>query len=390
LGTLLNRALADPGLGPGAGLRVLDVATGATLFDRAATSAVPHASTAKLLTAVAALRVLGPDRTLVTRAVRAGNTVVLVGGGDPTLASPRSVPHYPPAARLVDLAARTAAKLGAGAKVSVAVDDFLFTGPRTGYGWKPNYLPDGDIAPVSALELDGARLRPDDNPKTPDPRAADPALHAGRAFAAMLKARGITITGSVTRLRAPASAAGLARVESAPVRELVESMLARSDNDLAEALIRHLAIATKRPATFAGGAAAVMDAVADVGVDGPVLHDGSGLSTLDRATPAQLAALVATAAAPDHPELREVISGLPVAGFSGTLEKRFASAPPGRGVVRAKTGTLTGVSTLAGVVVTADGRLLAFAATAPHAPGTKRAQLALDRLLALIAGCGCR
>jgi D-alanyl-D-alanine carboxypeptidase/D-alanyl-D-alanine-endopeptidase (penicillin-binding protein 4) len=334
--------------------------------------------------------VLGPNRTLITTTVRAGDRVVLVGGGDPTLASPRSVPRYPPAARLVDLAARTAAELGPGARVSVGVDDFLFTGPRTGYGWKPNYLPDGDVAPVSALELDGARLRPDDNPKTPDPRAADPALHAGRAFAAMLKTRGVTVIGPVARVRAPASARALARVESAPVRELVESMLGRSDNDLAEALIRHIALATKRPATFAGGAAAVMAAVAEVGVDGPLLHDGSGLSTLDRATPAQLAALVATAAAPGHPELREVISGLPVAGFSGTLEKRFASAPPGRGVVRAKTGTLTGVSTLAGVVVTADGRLLAFAATAPHAPGTKPAQLALDRLLALIARCGCR
>jgi D-alanyl-D-alanine carboxypeptidase/D-alanyl-D-alanine-endopeptidase (penicillin-binding protein 4) len=369
---------------------VVDAATGKTLFDRASTVVVPPASTAKLLTAAAALTVLGPDRRLVTSVVRVGNAVVLVGGGDPTLAGPRSVPHYPAAARLVDLAARTAAALGPAARVSVAVDDSLFTGPRTGLGWKPNYLPDGDVAPVSALELDGARLRPDDDPRTPDPRASDPALHAGRAFAALLRARGVTVVGSVVRERASTTGRELASVQSAPMSELVEGMLARSDNDLAEALTRHLAIAAKRPATFESGAAAIVDAVAALGIHGPRLHDGSGLSTLDRASPAQLAEVVLTAAGSKHPELRPIISGLPVAGFSGTLSKRFASAAPARGLVRAKTGTLTGVSTLAGEVLTADGRLLVFAATAPHAPGTKRAQLALDRLLAVLAGCGCR
>ncbi|MDQ1689180.1 MAG: hypothetical protein QOK42_2155 [Frankiaceae bacterium] len=391
LGRVLARPLADPGLGPDAGLRVLDVATGATLFDRAASRAVPPASTAKLLTAAAALSVLGSERRLATTAVRVGSAVVLVGGGDPTLAGPRSVAHYPSAARLVDLAARTAAALGSAARVSVAVDDSLFTGPSTAAGWKPNYIPDGDIAPVSALELDGARLRPDDDPKTPDPRAADPALHAGRAFAAMLRARGVTVVGAVTReATSTAPRQPLASVQSAPVSELVEGMLARSDNDLAEAFIRHIAIATKRAPTFAGGAAAVVESVSALGVRGPVLHDGSGLSTLDRATPGELATLVAAAAGRRHPELSPLITGLPVAGFSGTLEKRFASAAPARGMVRAKTGTLTGVSTLAGVLVTADGRLLAFAATAPHAPGTRRAQLALDRLLAVLVGCGCR
>ncbi len=86
--------------------------------------------------------------------------------------------------------------------------------------------------------------------------------------------------------------------------------------------------------------------------------------------PAQLlAALLAAAAAPaqgpdDTEFLRPVLTGLPVAGGDGTLEDRFApgaDSSAGRGVVRAKTGTLTTASSLAGVVVDADQRLLVFA-----------------------------
>jgi D-alanyl-D-alanine carboxypeptidase/D-alanyl-D-alanine-endopeptidase (penicillin-binding protein 4) len=273
--------------------------------------------------------------------------------------------------------------------VSLAVDDSLYPGPRTAAGWKPNYVPDGDVAPVSALELDGARLKPDDNPDTPDPRAADPALHAGAVFASLLRSRGLVVAKAVRRMRAPAAAAAVSEVQSPPMSELVEGMLGRSDNDLAESLARQIARVGKQPMTFAGGAAAITAAVEQLGLGTVTLHDASGLSTLDRVAPADLAALVAAAAGPRHPELRALITGLPVAGFSGTLRKRFASAAPARGVVRAKTGTLTGVSTLSGLVVDADGRLLAFAATAPHAPGTRRSQQALDRLLAVLAGCGC-
>jgi D-alanyl-D-alanine carboxypeptidase/D-alanyl-D-alanine-endopeptidase (penicillin-binding protein 4) len=125
------------------------------------------------------------------------------------------------------------------------------------------------------------------------------------------------------------------------------------------------------------------------------LADGSGLSKNNRITPALLTAVLTLAARSDHPELHGLFSGLPVAGYSGTLKDRYRSAGPSRpgaGVVRAKTGTLTGVSAISGIVVTRDGRLLAFAVLADDVtPGGQfPAQDALDKITTTLAGCGCR
>jgi D-alanyl-D-alanine carboxypeptidase/D-alanyl-D-alanine-endopeptidase (penicillin-binding protein 4) len=119
------------------------------------------------------------------------------------------------------------------------------------------------------------------------------------------------------------------------------------------------------------------------------LRDASGLSPQDRVSPAALTALLATAV--KDPRFGPVLSGLPVGGFDGTLADRFRSGPGG-GVVRAKTGTLDGVSALAGLVRTRDGRLLAFDVTADGVRhgATARAQRALDRVATVLASCGCR
>ena len=120
--------------------------------------------------------------------------------------------------------------------------------------------------------------------------------------------------------------------------------------------------------------------------------DGSGLSHLDRVTARMLAAILAKATSPEFPELRPILSGLPVARYSGTLTDRYANPAAGgsgAGVVRAKTGTLTGVNTLAGLAVDVDGRLLAFSVVADATPKSAPAEAALDRVAAAIAGCGC-
>jgi serine-type D-Ala-D-Ala carboxypeptidase/endopeptidase (penicillin-binding protein 4) len=131
-------------------------------------------------------------------------------------------------------------------------------------------------------------------------------------------------------------------------------------------------------------------------VDKLLLADGSGLSRNDRVTPALLTDALMLAVKPDHPELRVLFPGLPVGGYSGTLRDRYrkpAGGAAAAGQVRAKTGTLSGLSAIAGVVVDADGRTLVFAVIAdavPNAGGNPSpSQEALDRLAAGLASCGC-
>ncbi len=386
-------ALADPGLGGSVAVSVVDTATGRPLYERAASTALLPASTAKLATAIAALTALPADLRLTTR-VRTGATageVVLVGGGDPTLAGPGSEESYPVPARLTDLARRVRASLGPVPVTSVLVDESLYSGDRLGPGWKPDYVTQGAVAPVGPLMIDGGRARPDRSARSPDP-----ALAAGRALAALLQPGAQVAVGRGT---AGPDAADLGAVVSPPLPLLVERMLLRSDNDVAEALARQVALAAGLPASFAGGARAV-DAtlaalLAEVGVGrGAVaLVDGSGLSRDNRLQPAALARLLARVAGGEDPRLAPLLSGLPVAGFDGTLTRRFrgADAAPAAGIVRAKTGTLDGVSALAGLLRTADGRLLAFDVTAATVPegGTLAAERALDRLATAFAACGC-
>lgn len=395
----LTRALAvglrDKALGGHVAISVLDASTGDPVLETSAREIVLPASTAKIATAVAALTALPADLRLTTRVVSgAPGEVVLVGGGDPTLSGPFTRPGYPRPASFADLVAKTKTALAGAMVRRVVVDDGLYSGPLLGPGWRPEYVTSGDVAPVMALMVDGGRtaLPPLVGPSRA-PRQGDPALAAGRALA---KALGTSV---VARGRAPEGATELASVTSAPVPQLVEQMLTRSDNDLAEALTRQVALAKGQPASFDGAAAALRTVLGDVlqsagATPGAVLlRDGSGLSRLDRVQPGAVTRLLATVAGAERSRYFPVLSGLPVAGFDGTLEKRYRKGPglPAAGVVRAKTGTLNGVSALAGLVRTRDGRLLAFDFTADAVPLglTLSSQTALDRLAAALAGCGC-
>jgi D-alanyl-D-alanine carboxypeptidase/D-alanyl-D-alanine-endopeptidase (penicillin-binding protein 4) len=148
------------------------------------------------------------------------------------------------------------------------------------------------------------------------------------------------------------------------------------------------------PASFDGAAEATRQTLAGLGIsmNGLGLVDGSGLSDNDRVSTQMLTAVLAKAASPDAPQLRAVLSGLPVAGYSGTLSERFTKANTGgaaAGMVRAKTGTLRDVNALAGVAVDKDGRLLVFALVANGTSDEMAAEAALDRIAAAIASCGC-
>ncbi|WP_137988616.1 D-alanyl-D-alanine carboxypeptidase/D-alanyl-D-alanine endopeptidase [Streptomyces vilmorinianum] len=381
LAATLVPLLADPGLGPLRTASVVDLTTGKQLYGEGATTPMTPASTIKIATSAAALSALGPDHRIPTTVAASpdGRTLTLVGGGDPTL------DH----ARLKALATDTARALkGRGvASVRLTYDTSLYQGPT-----RHPIGPNDNLAPVSPLMLDEGRL--DRSDSGPAPRTADPAGDTATAFAELLAKAGTTVQGAPAPGRAPqeAKAAPLARTYSAPLSALVERTLTHSDNDLAEALARQTALARKQPASFTGAGKAVRTELTTLGLPtaGARFADGSGLSRDNRLSAALLTGLLTRAADPARPALRPVLTGLPVGGFSGTLKGRFDSGPAlsGAGLVRAKTGTLTGVNTLAGTVVTADGRLLAFAFLAGRTPSPYTAQPALDRLSAALASQG--
>ncbi|MFC5723759.1 D-alanyl-D-alanine carboxypeptidase/D-alanyl-D-alanine-endopeptidase [Streptomyces gamaensis] len=387
LAAVLDPLLRDPALGAQAAGVVYDAATGQRLYGSGQDGAYTPASTVKLATAAAALTALGPDHRIETTAVREGDTVVLVGGGDPTLTARPANGAGPRPASLADLADATARALKADGKdhVRLAYDTSRYTGPT-----QHTIGPNDNIAPVTALMADEGRLDASDH--GPADRTADPAGDAARAFAALLRERGVSCEGEPAEGRAPAGARPLAAVSSPPLSALVERALTTSDNDIAEALARQTALASGRPASFEGAAQAVTERLRQLGLplDGARIADGSGLDRADALSPDLLARLLALAADPRRPALRPLLTGLPVAGFSGTLRGRYGDGAAGRGLVRAKTGTLTRVNTLAGTAVDADGRLLAFAFMANGTTDADGAQRALDRMASAVAACGCR
>lgn len=391
---------AAAGLGYRVSVSIIDASTGSALYRKTGGSSVLPASTMKLITAVTALSVLPAETTLRTTVVTNGTIaggvltgdLILVGGGDSTLSS-LDTSAYPAPARLSALVEAVRRRGITSVAGGIVVDAAAYTGPLLEPTWKPTYISEGSVAPVSALMVDGARSRPG---STRGARSATPDIVAGRRFATLLKARGIVVAGGVTRGAAGVDATELAAVESARVPALVERMLLRSDNDLAEALLRRAAVARGLPASFAGGAAVARQVLEKLGLDlgGVVIRDGSGLSRADRVSTDLLTAVLRLAAAPDHPELRPVLSGLPVAGFNGTLVRRYRDAPTSvaAGRVRAKTGTLNNVTTLAGTVVTESGQLLVFAASADQVPSASvtAASKLLDLAVVAVAACGCR
>ena len=388
----LARLLSDEDLGPHVMAAVSSPGTG-VLFDTRAGAVIP-ASTMKLVTSVAALEALGPEHTFLTRVVTGERPrdLVLVGGGDPYLsAEPAKRSDYPRHADVRTLARRTATELaGQGiTKVRLRFDDALFVGPTASPDWPESYTSDAVVAPIAALWTDqgakqeGFGFEP------------DPALAAARLFAKELTKAGVAVVGRPTRTTADTGSVTVASVEGAPLWQVVERVLATSDNEGAELLAHHVGIAEGFRGSFEGGIEGVRAVLARLGVPlraRDVVQDGSGLSRGNRLTSATLLGVLALGADSSHPELRTVVAGLPVAGFTGSLAYRFAKGPQaGKGRVRAKTGTLTGVHGLAGVSTDLDGNVLTFALIADRVKveDTLDARDTLDRLASALGACHC-
>lgn len=365
---------------------VIDPATGTVLANSGGTQLLIPASNLKTLTVLALLDAVGPDQRFTTTVVSAApGTIILVGGGDPYLASAPST-TYPSPPTTLELASRTASALKKQgvASVTLTYDDSLFSGPEWHPSWPGGYI--DQVTPITALMVDGG------HPKN-QPRSQQPAGDAARTFAAQLTAAGVKVTTVGGRAKAPASATTVASIESLPVAALVQNAMLHSDNTATEMLFRQVALASGQPGSFEGGEAAVKQRLTALGIwqQGAVVTDGCGLSRDNRVSAMMLGQAWRLAAT--TPRLMAMLQGLPVSGVSGTLATRFnqPETDQGRGWVHAKTGTLTHVSALSGWLITKDEHVMVFAFIVNNTDQGNdwMARKWLDLVTTRLSQCGC-
>lgn len=390
---VLNPLMASAALGK-VNASVVDPATGTQLYGRSADIMTTPASTTKLLTATAVLATRGPAYRLTTRVVAGAEPgeIVLVGGGDPTLAIDAKHQLFAGSARLDQLAAQVKAALGGQKVTRVLVDTSLFTGPTSAVGWDSDDISGGQVAPVMSLMTNDGRVGSSES------RYSNPALAAGKQFAQLLGVSAPVSSGTAPAGVASAGSAispgtQLGAVQSPPLVEVIDWMLQQSDNTIAESMGRQVALATGHPASFDGATDAIVSELADLGLpsDEADIYDASGLSRHNGIAPALLTSILALIAGGTQPDLTSIFGGLPVAGWSGTLEDRFlaTTSKAAQGRVRAKTGSLSGVNTMAGELVTKDGRLLVFAVMSNGTGDATTTRAALDSVAAKLLDCGC-
>lgn len=359
----LNTALAFDGGTFSA--QVSDAITGKTLYSKDGEEPGIPASNLKLLTSAAALKSLGAT-TRMSTTVLAGTTpgsLVLRAGGDAMLAEGESKPSAVMGhAGLETLARETAvalAKTGTAGPVTLSIDDSLFSGPALNPGWDIEDVNAGEIAPIYPMALYAGRTAPNQ----PAPRPVDSGIAVATAFAAALEKAGVATTGTITRTSTSTENV-LAKVESATVAEQVQYLLIESDNYLAEVMGRLVAVKEKQPGSAVGATKAVRSVLTGLGLslDAVTMVDNCGLALGNLISAHDLVKTVSLLLASEGTDVGQAVAGLPIAGLSGTLNGRFATAPSlsAAGVVRAKTGTLRTVSALSGYVLNAQGRLLVF------------------------------
>jgi serine-type D-Ala-D-Ala carboxypeptidase/endopeptidase (penicillin-binding protein 4) len=333
------------------------------------------ASTLKVFTANSALSVLDPNerfRTTVRATVKPLSGTLtgdlwIVGGGDPLLESSaysRTRKHAAEVTTSLDKLADDVIAAGVQRITGRIVgDDRLFDDIRILPTWKKSYVTQGEVGPMGGLIID-------DNFTQLDTRnrpiaATDVPTNAAQAFQRLLVARGVIVEGeaaSAPRTSPEAATAAphvIATIDSIPVSAIVAEMLSESDNMTAEALVKHIGLRTSGSGSTESGIAAIGRSLALTGSpessrQSVRMVDGSGLDRSDRASCAALVDMLRVN--PNGP----LIQGFAVMGESGTLKTRLKGTPAA-GKVKAKTGTLNGVSALTGLAETSDGRTVRFA-----------------------------
>ena len=365
--------------------------------DRSDSALVP-ASLMKIVTAAAALDVLGPDATYSTGVfVRsdaldsvADGTLVgdvyLVGGGDPVLNTPRfgdRIPDpvvYTDVTELADRVRQSLVSLGIRRiQGRIVGDDSRY--PHRVRDYYGEFHPDGDdpvwrysddtvnfVGPLSGLLINDGYVSYTWKTGILDRleyvRTVAPTRHAASVFDDLLEARGLVITRRPQAGTSPprSQLTSLASIESPDMGQIVARMLTRSDNTIAEMLLKEIGYRTLGSARAV--AVEVVEGVMQQTL-GPLaagieIADGSGLSRYNRLTCAAVTELLRQAG-PHSP----LVAGLAVAGRSGTLKTCGpATWPPIGGspnAVYAKTGTAHLSNSLAGLAQAPNGETVIFA-----------------------------
>jgi serine-type D-Ala-D-Ala carboxypeptidase/endopeptidase (penicillin-binding protein 4) len=360
LSTTLSRAMR--GAGGASGAYVLNATKGTVVFQKRATRPRILASNTKLFTASAVLAQLGPDATLPTQLESDGSTdpdtgvftgnIFLHGGGDPTYGTESfDRRFYGQGATEQELAQELAATGIKEIRGRIVGDESRFDslrgGPSSGYG-----LSVVDLGgPLSALSFDRGLAR-----TTGGSIQGNPPLFAAQQLTRALRHIHIHVSRSATTGVTPSHVKVLAAVRSPRLSQLVKIALKQSDNWFAEMLLKALAATGGHQGTTPSGAHDAISFARQLGVK-VAMNDGSGLSRADRASPQQVVRLLDKMR--NRHEFQALFNALPIAGRDGTLSNRMNhSAAHNR--CRAKTGTLSNVSTLSGYCKSRGGDLIEF------------------------------
>jgi len=354
------------------------------------------ASNNKLLTSAGALLTLGPSFRYTTSLVTAGGAkivdhtlkapVTLVGTGDPLFSTLAYARTYlgSDGDTLNTLAARLAkadgtrpalTKISGGVRVNGSVFDARTLPPD----WNPGDI--GSVQPLSGIPTN------EDFAGTGQLRSvASPVLASAQRMRAALRDAKITVNGEIGGGRVPTAPITLAEVTSPPLTAILRIMNVPSDDFIAEQLLKTVGAQKHTPGTSAEGAARVVAKLTSLGIlaSGDRMVDGSGLARADRVTADTLLRLLLDAqrtpswGAP-------LIASLPTPG-RGTLKGRLAGLPK-HSSVHAKTGTLSDVSSLSGIVHAADGKTYSFSILCNDVPADDigAARIFQDAIVRLVA-----
>jgi D-alanyl-D-alanine carboxypeptidase/D-alanyl-D-alanine-endopeptidase (penicillin-binding protein 4) len=388
LGEALDAALDAPALASAHDSTCLTVEdAGTVLYRRQPDARLIPASTMKVLTGTAALRRLGDGFRFVTE-VRTehppdGAGVVdgplfLVGSGDPLLetqAYADSFRNQPQVFTSLDKLADDIVAAGVHEiRGGILGDESRYDTERYLSSWKPGYITDNEIGPVSALAVNDnfAQFRPKKTIATPLPP-----VHGATVLTDLLRGRGVIVAdpGAGT---APETARTIAIASSPALPDVVGEMLRESDNMTAEMLTKELGKRFGGAGSWAEGVRVIRDTVASAGLPAQdyAAVDGSGLDVSDRVSCALLMDALDLAGPKSA-----ITSGFAIAGQSGTLAERFKGTPA-EGRLRAKTGTLNNVVGLVGFVDAAQDRTLEFALLANALPDKTASGRALQDAVA--------